>query len=123
MQMEKNGIDIMCLQETKIPDPCYEIRKGYTFAFSSTSTDREHWGVGFCYKNYMEKYRDYYRQISSSLIAMELNTHGNPIIIASAYVPHENTNDDRTRQRTWENLTNFTNETPEAINTIILVEF
>ena len=41
-QMEANGIDIMCIQETKIPDSCYEIRKGYTFVFSSTSTVREH---------------------------------------------------------------------------------
>ena len=38
-QMEKNGIDIMCLQETKIPDSCYEVRKGYALAFFSTSTD------------------------------------------------------------------------------------
>ena len=51
---------------------------------------------------------------------MELNMHGNPIIIASAYIPHDNTNDDRIRQRAWEDLTNFINETPEAINTIIL---
>ena len=46
-QMDTNGIDIMCLQETKNPDSCYE---GYAFVFSSTSTDREHWGVGLCYK-------------------------------------------------------------------------
>ena len=38
-QMDANGIDIMCLQETEIPDSCYEVRKGYTFAFSSKSTD------------------------------------------------------------------------------------
>ena len=52
--MDANGIDIMCLQETKIPDSCYEVRKGYTFVPSSTSTDREHWGVGLCYKRYIE---------------------------------------------------------------------
>ena len=106
-QMETNGIDIMCLQETKIPDSCYEVRKGYTFVFSSTSTDREHWGVGLCYKNYIEQYRNYYRQVSSNMIAMELNMHGNPLIIASAYIPHESTNDERTRQRAWEDLTDF----------------
>ena len=54
-QMETNGIDTMCLQETKVQNSCYEIRKGYTFVFSSTSTDREHWGVGLCYKNYIDK--------------------------------------------------------------------
>ena len=106
-----------------IPDSCYEVRKGYSLVFSPTSTDREHRGVGFYYTSCMEKYRNYYRQISSNLIAMELNTHCNPIIITSAYIPHDNTNDDRIRQRTWEDLTNFINETPEAINTIILGDF
>ena len=49
-QMEASGIDRMCLQETTNPDSCYEVRKGYTFVFSSTSADREYWGVGLCYK-------------------------------------------------------------------------
>ena len=110
----------MCPQETTIPDSCYEVRKGYTFVFSSTSTDREHWGVGICYKNYIEKYRNYYRQVSSNMIAMELNMHGDPLIIASVYIPHENTNDERIRQRAWEDLTDFITETPEAIRTIIM---
>ena len=54
------------------------------------------------------------------MIAMELNMHGNPLIIASVYIPHENTNDERIRQRAWEDLTDFITETPEAINTIIM---
>lgn len=45
----------------------------------------------------MEKYRNYYRQVSSNLIAMELNMHGNPITITSAYLPLDDTNDDRIR--------------------------
>ena len=49
--------------------------------------------------------------------------HGNPIIITSAYIPHGNTNGDRIRQRTWEDLTNSINETRGAINTIILGDF
>ena len=118
--METNGVDIMCLRETKIPDSCYEVRKGYTFVFSSTSTDREHWGVGLCYNKYIEKYRNYYRQVSSNMIAMELNMHGNPLIIASVHIPHENTNDERIRQRAWEDLTDFVTETSETIYTIII---
>ena len=106
-QIETNGVDIMRLQETKIPGSCYEVMKGYIFVFSSTSTDREYWGVGICYKNYIEKYRNYYRQVPSNMIAMELNTHGNPPIITSAYIPHENTNDERIRQRAWEDPTDF----------------
>ena len=53
-QMETNRGDTMCLQETKIPDSCYEVRNGYTFVFPSTSTVREHWGVGICYKSDIE---------------------------------------------------------------------
>ena len=53
-EMERHSSDIMCLQETKIPDACYEVRKGFTFVFSSVSTIREHWGAGICYRNYTE---------------------------------------------------------------------
>ena len=52
--------------------------------------------------------------------AMELIMHGNPLIIASVYIPHENTNDERTRQRAWEDLTDFVTETSGAINTILI---
>ena len=54
VHMERHNIDTMCLQETKIPDSCYEARKGFIFVFPSVSTIREHWGVGICYRNYME---------------------------------------------------------------------
>ena len=52
VEMERHSIGIMCLQETKIPDCCYEARKRITFVFSSVSTIREHWGVGICYRSY-----------------------------------------------------------------------
>ena len=54
------------------------------------------------------------------MIAMEPNMHGNPLIIASGYIPHENTNDERIRQRAWEDLADFVTETSEAINVIII---
>ena len=120
-QMETNGVDIMRLQETKIPDACYEVRKGFVFAFSSTSIEREHSGVGFCYKRYIEKCKNYYRQVSSNLIAMELIMHGSPLIrnCIGTY-PHDSTNDDRIRQRAWEDLANFITETLDASNTPVL---
>ena len=86
LQMERHSIDIMCLQETKIPDSCFEIKKGFTFVFSLVSTIREHWGVGICYRNYMETHRNYYKQNSSNIMAMEINMHGNPIIRISTYI-------------------------------------
>ena len=53
VQMERYNIDIMCLQEAKIPDSCYEVREGFIFVFSSVSTLREHWGVGNFYRSYV----------------------------------------------------------------------
>ena len=85
-QMERHSIDVMCLQEAKIPDSCYEVRKGFTFVFSSVSTISEHWGVGICYGSYMDKYRNYYKQIPSNRMPMEINLHGNPMIIISTYI-------------------------------------
>ena len=119
LQMEKHSIDIMCLQETKIPHSCYEVRKGYTFVFSSTSTVREHWGVGICYRNYIEKYRNNYKQMTSNLMSMEINMHGNPLVIISAYMPHDDS-DNQSRERTWEDPTGYLGTIPEAINIIVL---
>ena len=53
------------------------------------------------------------------MIAMELNMHGSPFIIASVYIPHENTND----ERAWEDPTDFVTETSEAIDTILIGDF
>ena len=114
LQMERHSIDVMCLQETKIPDSCYEVRKGFTFAFSSVSTIREHWGVGIWYRNYMEKYRDYYKQISSNIMSMGISMHGNPMVIISTYMPHDDS-DNNSRDRVWEYLSGFIGDIPEAI--------
>ena len=54
------------------------------------------------------------------MTAMKLNMHGNPLIIASVYIPHENTDDEITRQRAWEDLTDFVTETSEAIDTTLI---
>ena len=57
------------------------------------------------------------------MIAMELNMHGNPLIIASVRIPHESINDETVRQRAWEDLSDFVTETSEAINTMIIRGF
>ena len=54
------------------------------------------------------------------MIAMELNMHGNPLVIASVYIPHESTNGERIRERAWEDRTDFVTEASGAINTIII---
>ena len=120
LQMERHNIDIMCLRtRNKIPDSCCEVRKGFTFVFSSVSTIREHWGVGICYRNYLEIYRNYYKQISSNIMSMEINMHGNPMIIISTYIPHDDS-DNNSRDRVCEDLSGFIGDIPEAIHVIVL---
>ena len=119
LQMERHNIDIMCLQETKIPDSCYEVRIGFTFIFSSVSTIREHWGVGICYRNHMEKYTNHYKQFSSNIMSMETNMHGSPLVIISVYIPHGDS-DNNSRDRVWEYLSGFIGDIPEAIHVIVL---
>ena len=43
------------------------------------------------------KYRNYYKQISSNIMSMEINMHGNPMIIISTYIPHDDS-DNNSRQ-------------------------
>ena len=71
------NIDIVCIQETNIPDSCIETRDSHTFIFSLNAPDKEEgWGVSFCYKSTFEKYRTNYLQVSSSVATMELSMHG-----------------------------------------------
>ena len=119
VQMERHNIDIMRLQETKIPDSCYEARKGFTFVFSPVSTIREHWGVGICCRSYMGKHRNHYKQISSNIMPMETNMHGNPLTIISVYIPHDD-GDNISRDKVWGDWNGFVGNIPEAINVIVL---
>ena len=118
LEMERHNIDRMCLLE-KIPDSCYEARKGFTFVFSPVSTIREHWGVGICHRNFIEKFRNRYKQTSSNLTPMEINMHGNPLIIISAYISHDDS-DNNSRDRVGEDLSGFIGDIPEAKKVIVL---
>ena len=46
--------------------------------------------------------------------------HGNPLVIISSYIPHDESNDEQKRQGAWEELTNYIIEIPEAKNVIIM---
>ena len=90
--MITRNIDILCIQETKLPNSTVEKRKRHTFAFPTNSKDnREHHGVGICY-NKMEKYRNNYKQIDNHILTLEI-MHGNPLTIASIHIPHDQTPD------------------------------
>ena len=45
--------------------------------------------------------------------------HGNPLITASTYIPHEES-DNNTRDRIWEELNEHIRSIPEAVNIIIV---
>ena len=50
---------------------------------------------------------------------MEINMHGNPLMIISACIPHGDS-DNNSRDRVWENLSGFIGDIPEAIHVIVL---
>ena len=103
--MKKNSIDLLCLQETKIPSSSIERRDKYIFVLSTSETGgTDHHGVGFCY-NRIGKYRNHYLQHSSHLAEMEINLHGNPLVILSAYMPHDASAEIK-RLAAWEEMSN-----------------
>ena len=110
----------MCIQETKFSNSTSDKRKGHTFVFSSDSNNnREHHGVGICYNNQMEKSRNNYKQIGSHIMTIEINMHGNPMVIASTYIPHDQT-PDIPRQHAWDLLDETITLTPIAKHLILL---
>ena len=52
------------------------------------------------------KYRNHCKHISSNVMSRETNMHGNPLIIISVYIPHDDS-DDISRDRVWEYLSGF----------------
>ena len=117
--MIKGKLDIMCTQETKLFNSTVEKRKGHTCVFSSdANNNREHHGVGVCYNNRIEKFRSNYKQIDSHIMTIETNTHGNPMAIASTYIPHDQT-PDIPRQHAWDLLDETITQTPVAKNLIL----
>ena len=74
------------------------------FEFSTSEEGgTDHHGVGFCYNRRIEKHRNHYIQHSSHLAGIEINMHGNPLVILSAYMPHGASNEIK-RFTTWEEI-------------------
>jgi hypothetical protein len=108
--MKHNSIDLLCVQETKIPSSSIEQRGNYVFVFSSSvEGGNDHHGVGFCYSRKIEKYRNHYVQHSSHLAEIEVNMHGNPLVILTAYMPHD-ASDETNRLAAWEEVSNRVGE-------------
>ena len=100
-----------------------EQRGEFTFVFASSSkTGTEYHGVGICYKRDIEKYRNHYIQHTSHLAEIEINMHGNPLAILSAYIPHDAANADA-RVAAWEGLSTRIVEISHNKNVLVLGDY
>ena len=118
-QMIRHRIDVACLQEAHIHDFSIETRDKHSSVLSSNALNKkEDWGVGFCFRNGFEKYRTNYIQINSNVATLELSMHGNPLVIISAYLPHDAVLPLQQPRRTaaWEELETTINNISEAKN-------
>ena len=70
----------------------------------------------------MEKYRNHYLQHSSRLAEMEINMHGNPLVILSAHMPHD-ASAEIERLAAWEEMSNRTRGISHNKNVVALGDF
>ena len=121
--MKNKGLDIVCLQETKIPSSSMEQRGEFSFVFaSSTKTGTDYHGVGICYRRRVEKYRNHYIQHTSHLAEIDINMHGNPLLILSVYIPHDAANAD-SRIAAWDRLSARRGEISNNKSLIVLGDY
>ena len=95
----------------------------YIFVFSTSETGgTDHHGVGCCYNRRIEKYRNHYIQHSSHLAEMEINMHGNQLVILTAHMPHDASAEIK-RLAAWEELSNRIRSIPHNTNVVALGDF
>ena len=105
-----------------MPGSNVERKDTHSFIFSSDiQGNEEHHGVGFCF-SHNRKYRNHYIQHSSHLVEMEINNHGNNLVILGVYIPHDLVHEP-TRTNIWEKLIRKTNELSTNRNMIVLGDF
>ena len=95
----------------------------YIFVFSTSETGgTDHHGVGFCYNRRIDKYRNHYIQHSSHLAEMEINMHANPLVIFTAYMPHDASAEIK-RLAAWEEMSNIIRDITHNKNVVVLGDF
>eukprot|EP00972_Heterocapsa_arctica_P114595 16443217-Heterocapsa_arctica.AAC.1 len=57
----------------------------------------------------MERSRNYYQQVDSNMMDIEINTHGKPLVIMSAHIPRDDVHED-SRFNVWEKLSDRANQ-------------
>eukprot|EP00972_Heterocapsa_arctica_P090551 13360883-Heterocapsa_arctica.AAC.1 len=67
-------------------------------------------------------FRNYDQQVDSNMMEIEINMHGNPLVIMSAYMPYDGVHED-SRLKVWEHLSDRINQTSFSENLVILGDF
>ena len=70
----------------------------------------------------IDKYRNHYLQHSSHLAEMEINMHGNPLVIHTAYMPHD-ASDGIQQFVAWEEMSNRIRNISHNKNVVVLGDF
>ena len=87
--MRKDGIDVMCIQETHIAGSSYCTKEGYLVIMSGGPMDaREYAGVGFIVSPWATRAVISFIQHSPRIAGIKLRTPGGNIGLVSVYAPH-----------------------------------
>eukprot|EP00972_Heterocapsa_arctica_P066377 9794136-Heterocapsa_arctica.AAC.1 len=70
----------------------------------------------------MERFRNYYQQVDSHMMEIEISMHGKPLVIMCAYIPHDGVHED-SRLKVWDNLSDRVNQISASENLVILGDF
>eukprot|EP00972_Heterocapsa_arctica_P075577 11147987-Heterocapsa_arctica.AAC.1 len=70
----------------------------------------------------MERFRNYYQQVDSNMMEIEIKMHGEPLVVMSAYIPHDGVHED-SRLEVWGDLSDRINHISGSKNLVILGDF
>jgi len=104
MYMRMYGIDIICLQETWLPQAEYFYEGGYKFILSGSNDTQRSWtGVGFVVAPWCIHKIYGFLQFSDRIASLKIKVVGGKVGIISGYAPH-NLKDFGERQEFYINL-------------------
>ena len=89
MYMRKYGIDIICLQETWVPQAEYYYEGGYKVILSGSDGTHRSWsGVGFVVAPWCTHRIHGFLQFSDRMASLKLKVSGGKVGIITGYAPH-----------------------------------
>ena len=89
LYMRMYGIDVVCLQETRVPQAEYYYDGGYKVIFSGIDEAQRNWsGVGFIVAPWCIDSIHGFLQYSDRLASLRVKTRGGKVGIITGYAPH-----------------------------------